>query len=68
MLAIWSVTLMLIDRDISCRVVVVVVVVVVVGGGGGGGGGIAKTGTVLSSVISLQYAEFHLKRIFEHYD
>lgn len=64
MLAIWSVTLMLIDRDISCRVVVVVVV----GGGGGGGGGIAKTGTVLSSVISLQYAEFHLKRIFEHYD
>lgn len=60
MLAIWSVTLMLIDRDISCRVVVVV--------GGGGGGGIAKTGTVLSSVISLQYAEFHLKRIFEHYD
>lgn len=52
---------MLIDRDISCRVVVVVVVVV-------GGGGIAKTGTVLSSVISLQYAEFHLKRIFEHYD
>ena len=55
MLAIWSVTLMLIDRDISCRVVVVVVVVV----GGGGGGGIAKTGTVLSSVISLQYAEFH---------
>lgn len=62
MLAIWSVTLMLIDRDISCRVVVVVVV------GGGGGGGIAKTGTVLSSVISLQYAEFHLKRIFEHYD
>lgn len=62
MLAIWSVTLMLIDRDISCRVVVVVV------GGGGGGGGIAKTGTVLSSVISLQYAEFHLKRIFEHYD
>lgn len=49
---------MLIDRDISCRVVV----------GGGGGGGIAKTGTVLSSVISLQYAEFHLKRIFEHYD
>lgn len=61
MLAIWSVTLMLIDRDISCRVVVVVV-------GGGGGGGIAKTGTVLSSVISLQYAEFHLKRIFEHYD
>lgn len=56
---------MLIDRDISCRVVVVVVVVVV---GGGGGGGIAKTGTVLSSVISLQYAEFHLKRIFEHYD
>ena len=63
MLAIWSVTLMLIDRDISCRVVVVVVVV-----GGGGGGGIAKTGTVLSSVISLQYAEFHLKRIFEHYD
>lgn len=66
MLAIWSVTLMLIDRDISCRVVVVVVVVVV--GGGGGGGGIAKTGTVLSSVISLQYAEFHLKRIFEHYD
>ena len=65
MLAIWSVTLMLIDRDISCRVVVVVVVVVV---GGGGGGGIAKTGTVLSSVISLQYAEFHLKRIFEHYD
>lgn len=48
---------MLIDRDISCRVVVVV-----------GGGGIAKTGTVLSSVISLQYAEFHLKRIFEHYD
>ena len=64
MLAIWSVTLMLIDRDISCRVVVVVVVVVVVGGGGG----IAKTGTVLSSVISLQYAEFHLKRIFEHYD
>lgn len=67
MLAIWSVTLMLIDRDISCRVVVVVVVVVV-GGGGGGGGGIAKTGTVLSSVISLQYAEFHLKRIFEHYD
>ena len=65
MLAIWSVTLMLIDRDISCRVVVVVVVV---GGGGGGGGGIAKTGTVLSSVISLQYAEFHLKRIFEHYD
>ena len=60
MLAIWSVTLMLIDRDISCRVVVV--------GGGGGGGGIAKTGTVLSSVISLQYAEFHLKRIFEHYD
>lgn len=60
MLAIWSVTLMLIDRDISCRVVVVVV--------GGGGGGIAKTGTVLSSVISLQYAEFHLKRIFEHYD
>ena len=63
MLAIWSVTLMLIDRDISCRVVVVVV-----GGGGGGGGGIAKTGTVLSSVISLQYAEFHLKRIFEHYD
>ena len=63
MLAIWSVTLMLIDRDISCRVVVVVVVVV-----GGGGGGIAKTGTVLSSVISLQYAEFHLKRIFEHYD
>ena len=66
MLAIWSVTLMLIDRDISCRVVVVVVVVV--GGGGGGGGGIAKTGTVLSSVISLQYAEFHLKRIFEHYD
>lgn len=64
MLAIWSVTLMLIDRDISCRVVVVVVVVV----GGGGGGGIAKTGTVLSSVISLQYAEFHLKRIFEHYD
>ena len=65
MLAIWSVTLMLIDRDISCRVVVVVVVVVVVGGGGGG---IAKTGTVLSSVISLQYAEFHLKRIFEHYD
>ena len=63
MLAIWSVTLMLIDRDISCRVVVVVV-----GVGGGGGGGIAKTGTVLSSVISLQYAEFHLKRIFEHYD
>ena len=62
MLAIWFVTLMLIDRDISCRVVVVVVV------GGGGGGGIAKTGTVLSSVISLQYAEFHLKRIFEHYD
>lgn len=62
MLAIWFVTLMLIDRDISCRVVVVVV------GGGGGGGGIAKTGTVLSSVISLQYAEFHLKRIFEHYD
>ena len=62
MLAIWSVTLMLIDRDISCRVVVVVVGVV------GGGGGIAKTGTVLSSVISLQYAEFHLKRIFEHYD
>lgn len=62
MLAIWFVTLMLIDRDISCRVVVVV------GGGGGGGGGIAKTGTVLSSVISLQYAEFHLKRIFEHYD
>lgn len=61
MLAIWFVTLMLIDRDISCRVVVVVVV-------GGGGGGIAKTGTVLSSVISLQYAEFHLKRIFEHYD
>ena len=61
MLAIWFVTLMLIDRDISCRVVVVVV-------GGGGGGGIAKTGTVLSSVISLQYAEFHLKRIFEHYD
>jgi len=60
MLAIWFVTLMLIDRDISCRVVVV--------GGGGGGGGIAKTGTVLSSVISLQYAEFHLKRIFEHYD
>ncbi len=60
MLAIWFVTLMLIDRDISCRVVVVVV--------GGGGGGIAKTGTVLSSVISLQYAEFHLKRIFEHYD
>lgn len=60
MLAIWFVTLMLIDRDISCRVVVVVVV--------GGGGGIAKTGTVLSSVISLQYAEFHLKRIFEHYD
>jgi hypothetical protein len=60
MLAIWFVTLMLIDRDISCRVVVVV--------GGGGGGGIAKTGTVLSSVISLQYAEFHLKRIFEHYD
>lgn len=59
MLAIWFVTLMLIDRDISCRVVVVVV---------GGGGGIAKTGTVLSSVISLQYAEFHLKRIFEHYD
>ena len=61
---------MLIDRDISCRVVVVVVVVVGVGvvGGGGGGGGIAKTGTVLSSVISLQYAEFHLKRIFEHYD
>lgn len=59
MLAIWFVTLMLIDRDISCRVVVVV---------GGGGGGIAKTGTVLSSVISLQYAEFHLKRIFEHYD
>ena len=60
MLAIWFVTLMLIDRDISCRVGVVVV--------GGGGGGIAKTGTVLSSVISLQYAEFHLKRIFEHYD
>lgn len=60
MLAIWFVTLMLIDRDISCRVVVVV--------GGGGGGGIAKTGTVLSSIISLQYAEFHLKRIFEHYD